>query len=712
MAFHLIHNTVIHQVKAQKLPIIQLFKVMDKYKYSALPDDEDSIRLLYVHPVSDANEPIICHLLTKKLSDRPKYLALSYTWGEPIFNHTILVSLQGHKLYITANLDRSIRAFRRSGGKLLWADQVCINQDDAREKEKQIPLMRQIYQESQQVMFWIGDEDPCTTAAFDLTKKLGDLFLKVTREKPEFPPAGAIEQDEYVSDLGLPTLSSGEWWGLMELFQRPVWQRLWVVQEVILGPKVTVNCGTHSLEFEILGQAALYLNASHWIVKLQQHYRLSHPEQHFLIDEHDAIQDIGRVDFISNLYNRRINFQDGSTESFEQLLLSTRRCKTSRWRQDKVYALLGILGASFSNGKIPSILNPSYSTTAEEVFQDVTRYLIDNVSLDILSGVEDMSLRSSDLALPSWVPNFDVFQNSTIIGMPSHIPSTSFTAGGSQAERNPSTLKAGEPNVLHLEACKVDDILLIGPEFIYQTEDNFLEESARLVDIFQPYPTGENIVEAFWRTLVGNFVTTEYPAPKSLLRDFWGFCLQAGANIKLEYEISKLKEEGLIPVPEGMDSLKLISERLLAIPEEYKNFVLLIRSERQDIPIAPFSMHEWAPGLYNVFTKGLLGATILSTGVVPRDLLQNSNGSRFRFALRHWCYFRRCFTTESKGYIGIGPRSLQRGDGVFVLKGGRVPFILRKIADNTYKLVGECYVHGIMHGEALQGKTFELIQIH
>src|ERR1700761_645707 len=282
MAFHLIHNTVIHQVKAQKLPIIQLFKPMDKYTYSALPEDEDSIRLLYIHPASDANEPIICHLITKKLSDKPKYLALSYTWGEPIFNHTILVSLQGHKLYITANLDRSIRAFRRSGGKLLWADQVCINQDDAREKEKQIPLMRQIYQESQQVMFWIGDEDPYTTAAFDLTKKLGELFLKITREKPEFPPAGAIEQDEYVSDLGLPTLSSGEWWGLMELFQRPVWQRLWVVQEVILGPKVTVNCGTHSLEFEILGQAALYLNASYWIVKLQQHYRLSHPQTPFL----------------------------------------------------------------------------------------------------------------------------------------------------------------------------------------------------------------------------------------------------------------------------------------------------------------------------------------------------------------------------------------------------------------------------------------------
>jgi hypothetical protein len=256
----------------------------------------------------------------------------------------------------------------------------------------------------------------------------------------------------------------------MELIQRPVFQRLWIVQEVALGARVTVQCGSHTLDFEALGRAASYLNASRWIVKLQEHYVLSHHEQYFPLDssiEHDIIQDVGRVDFLGSLYNRRINFQEGSTESLVQLILSTRRCKTSRdFRHDKVYALLGLLGASIPSGQIPSALLPSYAKTAKEVFRDTTKYLIENESLGILSGVEGMSLRSPDLALPSWVPNLDVFQIAMILGLPSHAKLTPFAAGGPRATQNPPTWKVGEPDVLQLEACKVDDVLLIGPEYV------------------------------------------------------------------------------------------------------------------------------------------------------------------------------------------------------------------------------------------------------
>jgi hypothetical protein len=61
----------------------------------------------------------------------------------------------------------------------------------------------------------------------------------------------------------------------------------------------------------------------------------------------------------------------------------------------------------------------------------------------------------------------------------------------------------------------------------------------------------------------------------------------------------------------------------------------------------------------------------------------------------------RCFFATSKGFLGLGPRSMQRGDIVAVLFGGRVPFILRSM-DGHFRLVGECYVHGIMDGEVVQ----------
>ena len=67
---------------------------------------------------------------------------------------------------------------------------------------------------------------------------------------------------------------------------------------------------------------------------------------------------------------------------------------------------------------------------------------------------------------------------------------------------------------------------------------------------------------------------------------------------------------------------------------------------------------------------------------------------------------RRKFIITKAGRMGWTPDTAQRGDPIFILKGGCVPFILRSAsAANevhscpTYILVGESYVHGLMHGE-------------
>jgi hypothetical protein len=64
------------------------------------------------------------------------------------------------------------------------------------------------------------------------------------------------------------------------------------------------------------------------------------------------------------------------------------------------------------------------------------------------------------------------------------------------------------------------------------------------------------------------------------------------------------------------------------------------------------------------------------------------------------CQNRRFFVTK-KGYLGIGPATMKEGDVCCVLFGATVPFILRKL-DSQYLLVGECYIHGVMRGEALK----------
>ena len=72
------------------------------------------------------------------------------------------------------------------------------------------------------------------------------------------------------------------------------------------------------------------------------------------------------------------------------------------------------------------------------------------------------------------------------------------------------------------------------------------------------------------------------------------------------------------------------------------------------------------------------------------------------FEVFRFCNRRYLFMTE-EGYIGLGPRAAKAGDRVCVLLGSDSPFLLRPIGNNQYQLVGHCYTHGIMSGEALLG---------
>lgn len=66
-----------------------------------------------------------------------------------------------------------------------------------------------------------------------------------------------------------------------------------------------------------------------------------------------------------------------------------------------------------------------------------------------------------------------------------------------------------------------------------------------------------------------------------------------------------------------------------------------------------------------------------------------------------------------KGHIGMGPRTLEEGDGIMVPLGSKVPYAVRKRGEGGYRLVGEAYTHGIMDGEILEMDCpVEMIELH
>lgn len=73
-------------------------------------------------------------------------------------------------------------------------------------------------------------------------------------------------------------------------------------------------------------------------------------------------------------------------------------------------------------------------------------------------------------------------------------------------------------------------------------------------------------------------------------------------------------------------------------------------------------------------------------------------------------YGRRLGVTKAHR-LCLVPLDAANNDLVFIPFGSKVPFVFRE-APSGYQSIGECYVHGIMHGEALSGsEEGEIVKI-
>ncbi|KFA56422.1 hypothetical protein S40293_05070 [Stachybotrys chartarum IBT 40293] len=60
------------------------------------------------------------------------------------------------------------------------------------------------------------------------------------------------------------------------------------------------------------------------------------------------------------------------------------------------------------------------------------------------------------------------------------------------------------------------------------------------------------------------------------------------------------------------------------------------------------------------------------------------------------------FRTEDGHFFGLGPADTRPGDEIWVLSGAKTPFILRPSSSGRRVLLGEAYVYGLMHGQAVK----------
>jgi hypothetical protein len=152
----------------------------------------------------------------------PKYHALSYCWGDPKPTKTIYLNDCAVKIH--ENLWVFLRLLWDSKMfDYFWTDCLSLNQQDKYEVGQQIPCMRHIYTQAENVFMFLG-------CASELEESLKCLLRWKNEQR----------RSQDVVDAARVVLSV------------PFWQRVWIIQEIVLASRGTILVGGFRAGFDKL----------------------------------------------------------------------------------------------------------------------------------------------------------------------------------------------------------------------------------------------------------------------------------------------------------------------------------------------------------------------------------------------------------------------------------------------------------------------------
>ena len=240
------------------------------FNYDATISDRH-IRLLYLYP-GELADPIECSLRTvavgQNKSIESAFEALSYVWGPS--NDRRYVTCNEKTLSITRDLQNALRHLRLDNeSRTMWIDQLCINQQDLNEKSAQVQLMGSIYRSAKRVIVWLGDQSETSEMAMRFLPGL-EAALSTYHGKSSANTIfnAQLGQELKSTHFVLPPCKAAEWTSLSELFARPWFRRLWIVQEVVLGQEVQLQCGRSNLPWSTLEQLMKNLDQQLYLLDL------------------------------------------------------------------------------------------------------------------------------------------------------------------------------------------------------------------------------------------------------------------------------------------------------------------------------------------------------------------------------------------------------------------------------------------------------------
>ena len=347
---------------------------------------KDSIRYLVLEP-GKGDDPTVCSLRESRLKDMRKVVAISYVWGSRERNSEIRCNGQCFK--ITENLHTALRMARQPAERcLVWADAICINQDDVQERGHQVSVMGRIYGTAKQVLICLGpDPEGHAKAAGSLVAQMDKFILRVAKDcnyaSNSFPWPDT--NDEILSDL--------RWADFGVMVVQPWFRRGWVVQEAGLAAEAVLLWGATAISWPSIVRVSAWASGRGVLKNIQN---CSIPNPHLLLHRRHSKR---IVECVTNFRNRY------SYDSLD-LLQSASLLKFEDGR-DFLYALLPLAEEEFT-------LEPDYNRSIQDVYLDFTRdCLLPAYGAEILAYVQhDEGSIETDI---SWVPRWDRYWYHPII---------------------------------------------------------------------------------------------------------------------------------------------------------------------------------------------------------------------------------------------------------------------------------------------------------
>jgi hypothetical protein len=613
----------------------------EKYQYQPLPS-HDHFRVLELLP-GESTEIVRCRLHIEQFTHaEDKYAAISYVWGDP--NDKVSIVCDDGVIEVTVNLADALSHIRdKTKPRLVWADAICINQDDSTERGHQVKRMGSVYENAEEVLVWLAkDSEGIAEDCFNLIRETNEYLDR------QFEIHGGWEDMPQITRASPISFDRLRWNKVSKLVKMPWFSRLWVIQEAALAKRCELLWGVNQLSLAELCELSCMDRAI--------------PNFHSLVGNFGAAKVFDSFvaqcayETVENWTENKplIKFTKKEFESKPFLdLLHTGRTLEASFEVDRVYAFLGNPQArKYGDGAL--LVEPDYNKSFLEVYYETacsllahprdSPYLLATIDHHSSKCVEGTTLGRDDV-LPSWVPRWDKKWRQLSMATWRY------------------WYRAGGLNRTFTATVQIDKSLLL-PAIIFDrvvwTSNAIKGRNLGL----NPDLWDENIKNA------------DQPFLESLLLEvqkaFYLHC--RGQHPDLSDKTVSIEDDFSLTM--GGD--KFVEPNPSNLVEHRRDFAAYRQAVRN------------LQGTHSEDAR---------TGDSGQNLTENSP---YLFADRVVYKHSRRFAITESGRFGIVPLLAEPNDVCCICPGMKVPLILRPREDRRYGMVGDSYVHGVMTGEIVE----------